>query len=257
MLTILSPAKRLDFGASSTAVERTTPAFLDDTTTLVKRARRLSRKKLVEMMRISKDLADLNYQRFQSFEIEDGPRGGKQSVFAFKGDTYLGLDAASLDVKDLAFAQDHLRILSGLYGLLRPLDEIQPYRLEMGSKLNTRRGKDLYKFWGDRITAAINDSEIDVLVNLASNEYFSSVNPTKLKAKIITPIFQEEKNGKARVLSMFAKQARGMMARYIIQNRLDDADGIKDFDAAGYKFQADQSDKTKWVFKRPQPPAKR
>lgn len=257
MLAILSPAKRLDFGPSGPGVGKTEPAFLDETATLVKRARRLSRKKLVEMMGISKDLADLNYQRFQSFEIEDGPRGGKQSILAFKGDTYLGLDAGSMDDKDLAFAQDNLRILSGLYGLLRPLDEIQPYRLEMGSKLNTRRGKDLYKFWGDRITDAINESETDIVVNLASNEYFSAVNPAKLKAKIITPVFLEEKNGKARVLFMFAKQARGMMARYIVQNRIDDAEGMKAFDTAGYKFQPDQSDELKWVFQRSQPAPKR
>ena len=257
MLAIISPAKRLDFGPTSTGAGKTEPAFLDDTALLVKRARRLSRKKLVEMMGISKDLADLNYQRFQSFEIEDGPRGAKQSILAFKGDAYLGLDAPSLDEKDLAFAQDHLRILSGLYGLLRPLDEIQPYRLEMGSKLDTRRGKDLYKFWGDQITDAINEVETDVIVNLASKEYFSAANPAKLKAKIITPVFQEEKNGKARVLFMFAKQARGMMARYIIQNRLDEPEGMKAFDTGGYKYQPDQSDDVKWVFQRPQPAAKR
>lgn len=255
MLALISPAKTLDYSPADTGAGKTDPVFLEDTAKLITRARRLSRKKIIDLMGISKDLADLNYQRYQAFQLEDAPRGAKQAVLAFKGDTYMGLDAVTLDDEDLAFAQDHLRILSGLYGLLRPLDEIQPYRLEMGIKLNTRRGLDLYKFWGDRITKTVNEAESDIVVNLASKEYFAAIDQTKLKARVITPVFQNVKDGKARVLGMFAKQARGMMARHIIQNRLGEPEGMKTFKSGGYKYQPKLSDESKWVFQRPQPPS--
>lgn len=257
MLALISPAKTLDYAPTPHAAKATRPAFLDETAILVERARKLRRKDLSELMGISANLADLSHQRFETFQIDEAPRGAKSSVFAFKGDTYQGLDALTLDDGDLTFAQDHLRILSGLYGLLRPLDEIQPYRLEMGTKLKNKRGKDLYDFWGTALTEAVNDTGTDVVVNLASKEYFSAIKPKALDARVITPVFKEVKGGKARILGLFAKRARGMMARYMLKNRLVDPEGLKGFDDGGYKFQPDLSDDDNLVFQRPQPPANR
>lgn len=253
MLSLISPAKTLDYAPIPDAPKATKPAFLGETAILVERARKLRRKELSELMGISANLADLSHQRFETFQIDEAPRGAKSSVFAFKGDTYQGLDALTLDKDDVAFAQDHLRILSGLYGLLRPLDAIQPYRLEMGTKLKTKRGKDLYAFWGSELTEAVNAADTDVVVNLASKEYFSAIKPEALKARVITPVFKDVKDGKARILGLFAKRARGMMARYIIQNRLKDPEALKQFTDGGYKFQPDLSDETTFTFHRPQP----
>lgn len=253
MLSLISPAKTLDYAPIPDAPKATKPAFLGEAAILVERGRKLRRKDLSALMGISANLADLSHQRFETFQLDEAPRGAKSSVFAFKGDTYQGLDALTLDKDDVAFAQDHLRILSGLYGLLRPLDAIQPYRLEMGTKLKTKRGKDLYDFWGSELTEAVNETDSDVVVNLASKEYFSAIKPDALKARVITPVFKEVKDGKARILGLFAKRARGMMARFMIKNRLNDPEGLKRFTDGGYKFQPDLSDESTLVFHRPQP----
>jgi cytoplasmic iron level regulating protein YaaA (DUF328/UPF0246 family) len=254
MLAILSPAKNLDFSPAMQSPPITLPAFPDQTTQLVSKARRLSRKKLRDLMNLSKDLADLNHQRFQSFDTDAGDHGVKQAILAFKGDTYIGFDANSLEADDLKFAQDHVRILSGLYGLLRPFDGIQPYRLEMGTKLPVRRSKNLYEFWDSRITDAVNELSPQTVFNLASKEYFSAVKPGQLGARVITPVFKDVKDGKARQLFMFVKQARGMMARYLVVNRVDNAEDMKKFNLGGYKFMPGLSTEDTWEFHRKQPP---
>jgi cytoplasmic iron level regulating protein YaaA (DUF328/UPF0246 family) len=209
------------------------------------------------MMKISDDLARLNRERFQAFDA-DTP-GEKQAAFAFNGEVYRGLEADSLSDADLDYAQDHLRILSGMYGALRPLDAIHPYRLEMGRKLHTRRGENLYDFWGDRIAKELNNlqesKDEPVVLNLASNEYFKSVDRKKLKARVITANFKEEKDGQLRALMVFAKKARGMMARWVIQNRVEDPAELCKFDLGGYRFEADGSSEDELLFTRPQPVA--
>jgi len=255
MLAILSPAKNLDFSPSMLQPSVTMPSFPEDTNALITAARKMSRKKIRELMKLSENLAELNYQRYQSFDTDAGEHGVKPAILAFKGDTYIGLDANSLTENDLAFAQDHVAILSGLYGLLRPFDGIQPYRLEMGTKLATKRGKNLYEFWGDSITEAVNDTKTNAVVNLASKEYFSAIKPALLNCQIITPVFKEIKDGKARTLGMFAKRARGMMARHIVLNRLDEPEGLKAFTDGGYKFMPELSNENHWEFHRDQPPA--
>lgn len=258
MLALLSPAKRLDFDTPPAVSAHTRPELLDQTARLIKTARNLSQKKLRELMGISPALAKLNAVRYQGLSTDLDLDNAKQAVLAFKGDTYIGLDADSLGDDDLAWAQDHIGILSGLYGYLRPLDLIQPYRLEMGTRLKTRRGTGLYAFWKDRITAQVQhvlDAQgDDIVLNLASAEYFKAVNRKKLAARVLTPVFKDTKDGCARVLSLFAKQARGMMARYIIDNRLDEVDGLKDFDSGGYRFRPNESEGDRWVFERTQPP---
>jgi len=246
MLIVTSPAKKLDFSQDVTRSGWTIPDFLEDSQILVTAAKKLTRAELAELMKISDRLADLNYARFRAFTTPFTPANSRQAVFAFTGDTYVGLQAASLSEDDLAYAQDHYRILSGLYGLLRPLDLMQPYRLEMGRKITTDRGRTLYDFWGDRLTDRLNrimaEQNSDILVNCASQEYFRAVNGDKLRGQIITPVFKEVKEGHARILGMFAKKARGMMTRYILQNRLDRVEDLKDFDLGGYKFQPTLSD---------------
>ena len=257
MLAIVSPAKKLDFSDLPRPLPHSKPDFADDAQALVKTARRLSRPKLRKLMKLSAPLAELNYQRFQNHAEELTPGNAKQAALAFAGDTYAGLDSASLDDGDLAFAQNHLRILSGLYGLLRPLDLIQPYRLEMGSRLATRHGKTLYDFWGGRLAAAIDEQlaghEQPVLVNLASSEYFKAVAAKSLRARVITPAFKEASNGSAKVIGFFAKRARGAMARYMIQNRLERPEDLKAFAADGYEYQEKLSEADNWVFTRPAP----
>lgn len=255
MLAIVSPAKKLDFSALQKPLPHSKPDFADDAQALVKTARRLSRAKLRRLMKLSESLAEVNYQRFQNHAPLETPDNAKQAALAFAGDTYMGLDSASLDDDDLQFAQSHLRILSGLYGLLRPLDLIQPYRLEMKSRLATRRGKTLYDFWGDRLALAL-DSQLaghksPVLVNLASNEYFKALPRKHLSARVITPAFKEASNGHAKVIGFFAKRARGAMARYMIQNRLESPEDLKGFDADGYSYRNELSDADNWVFTRP------
>ena len=261
MIILLSPAKNLNFDAAPDAPRATKPAFLKDAAELSETTRKLTRAKIKSLMKISDKLADLNYERFQAFGADGKSESLKQAALAFNGDVYLGLDAATLSAEDLAFAQDHVRILSGLYGLLRPLDAIQPYRLEMGSKLKNPRGKNLYAFWGDKIAGEIDTAlkghDDPTVVNLASNEYFDAVDLKSLKAPFVTPVFREEKDGSAKTISFFAKRARGMMARWAAENRVERAEDLKGFDVAGYKFQPGDSKDDLWVFSRPQPPLKK
>ncbi|WP_426042300.1 peroxide stress protein YaaA [Brevundimonas sp. TWP2-3-4b1] len=253
MLIVLSPAKRLDFTEPSHDVPATHRRFIDDTTTLSRTARNQSQADLRRLMGISADLAKLNQARFKAFEPE-ALDAGIQAAFAFDGDVYQGLDARTLDKAGLAFAQDRLRILSGLYGLLRPLDRIQPYRLEMGTRLKTRRGSSLYDFWGDRISKQLNadaEGQSDpTLVNLASQEYFGAVDARALKLPVVTPHFREEKDGESRIISFFAKKARGTMARFAIDERIEAAGDLKAFDRDGYRFQKAVSTETDWIFTR-------
>ncbi|MBB5659545.1 hypothetical protein FHS65_000263 [Brevundimonas halotolerans] len=249
---ILSPAKRLDFSDPATDVPATAHRMTDDVRSLSVTARRQTQADLRRLMGISADLAKLNQVRFKAFDPDS--EDGLQAALAFAGDVYQGLDARSLAADDLGWAQDHLRILSGLYGLLRPLDRIQPYRLEMGTRLKTRRGSSLYDFWGDRISKALNaDAEghaDPTLVNLASQEYFGAVDAKALKLPVVNIHFREEKDGESRIISFFAKKARGTMARYAIENRIDRAEDLKAFDRDGYGFQASPSTENDWIFTR-------
>jgi len=258
MIILLSPAKKLTIPAPKPNQILSEPALIADAISLSEITRKLTTREIRQMMKLSDNLAELTFERFQALDLRN-PLLGSPAVLTFAGDVYRGLNAASLSEKDLAFAQEHLRILSGLYGVLRPLDVMQPYRLEMGRKLTTDRGEDLYDFWGSRISKELNNcgSAADpVVINLASNEYFKSVDKTALKAKIINPVFKEEKDGQQRILSMFAKVARGLMARWIIQNRITDAAQLKSFNIAGYCFQVEGSTDDKPLFVRPQPAKK-
>lgn len=255
MLVVVSPAKSLDMDPVD--VPATDPVFQDDAVRLSKTAKNLTLKELKNLMSISDDLARLNRDRFKSFAVAPEPAMTKPAALAFNGDTYQGLEARTLTEDDLSWAQDHLRILSGLYGLLRPLDAIQPYRLEMGSRLKTRRGKSLYDYWGDTIAKALNtqaeDVGTDTLINCASQEYFGAADRKALNLRVITPVFMEVKDDKPRIVSFFAKRARGAMARFVVENRVTDADGIKDFAAGGYAYDPDLSEGDKWVFVRDYP----
>jgi cytoplasmic iron level regulating protein YaaA (DUF328/UPF0246 family) len=254
MLIVISPAKTLDYETPPTTKKATQPAFLSRSGALVADARKLSPEKVGKLMGISEKLADLNHQRFMNWGVPFNLDNAKQSVLAFKGDVYTGLDAESMSAADLTFAQKHLRILSGLYGLLRPLDLMQAYRLEMGLKFANSGGKNLYEFWGTEITDGLNAQlkslKSDVLVNLASKEYFRAVQSRGLNAEIITPVFKDLKNGKYRVISFFAKKARGQMTRFVIDQRLDDVKGIKKFRADGYRYNKIESTAREWVFTR-------
>lgn len=252
MQVVISPAKRLDW-APVEGLAVTTPAFQDDANHLADFARKLRVPELQKLMGISENLAKLNAGRFADFAPASTSDNAKAAALAFAGDTYAGLEAATLDADDLRWAQDHLRILSGLYGLLRPLDAIQPYRLEMGSRLKTDRGKTLYDYWGGRLSQALNALPGAVLINCASQEYFGAVDLGVLEKRVITPVFLEERNGEAKIVSFFAKKARGAMARFIIERRLNAPDGMKDFDSGGYRFSADLSDTDRWVFLRDYP----
>ncbi|NOR61634.1 MAG: peroxide stress protein YaaA [Rhodobacteraceae bacterium] len=253
MLTVISPAKKLDFEGVPLKHDATEPAYQADAYSLSRTARRLSVAKLQKLMSISPALAKLNQARFKDFAEAPTPEQVKPAALAFNGDTYTGLHADTLSADDLAYAQNHLRILSGLYGLLRPMDNIQPYRLEMGSRLATRRGKTLYQYWGTRIAEAINEVESNTLLNCASVEYFSAVKPEALTPQVITPVFMELRDGKAKIVSFFAKKARGMMARYVVQNQIDTAEDIKSFTHGGYCFQPADSTPTKLIFTRAYP----
>ncbi|MBQ0720623.1 MAG: peroxide stress protein YaaA [Gammaproteobacteria bacterium] len=256
MLMVISPAKTLDFETQPTTSEHSTPDFLDDSAELIEQLRALSPHKVSELMKISDKLGALNFDRYLSWDKHFTPDNAKQALLAFKGDVYTGLDAQSMSVADLQWAQSHLRILSGLYGLLRPLDLMQPYRLEMGTRLGNDRGKDLYQFWGGKITDQLNhlqaDEKLPVLVNLASNEYFKSVQTKKLGAEIITPVFKGWKGDKYKIISFYAKKARGLMVAYIIRKRLTDVEQIKNFDSAGYVYNPAMSSASEWVFTREQ-----
>lgn len=255
MLVVISPAKRLDW--SDRQVEMTKPEFPEDATRLVKTARNLTLRDLKGLMDLSDDLARLNRDRFRAFAREPGPDTTRPAALAFAGDTYQGLDAVSLTEGDMAWAQKHLRILSGLYGLLRPLDAIQPYRLEMGSRLKTRRGSNLYDYWRDTLSKSLNAQAArlgtQTLINCASQEYFGAIAPKALNLSVITPQFLEDKGQGPKMVSFFAKRARGSMARYIVQNRITDPSDILDFDLDGYAHAPDLSSPDKPVFTRPYP----
>jgi cytoplasmic iron level regulating protein YaaA (DUF328/UPF0246 family) len=251
VLIVLSPAKSLNF-EDAPAAPLTTPQLLDDIAELAKTTRRLSGAELKRLMGISDKLAQLNRARFQAFDpaCEDGV----QAAFAFAGDVYQGLQARTLDKRGLAYAQDHTRILSGLYGVLRPLDAIQPYRLEMGTRLKTRRGPDLYRFWRAKVTEALRADleghKHPTLVNLASQEYFGAVDVEALGLPVVTCHFREVKDGEARIVSFYAKKARGLMARFAADQRIVKAEDLKAFDTAGYGFDAARSTETEWTFVR-------
>ena len=257
MLSLLSPAKKLSFEELPCTKTFSQPSLLKETKMLVKKARSLSRGQIAETMNLSEKLADLNYARFQAFQSPFNLSNAQQAIHVFKGDTYVGLDASTLSKRDLGFAQKHLRILSGLYGILRPLDLIQPYRLEMGARFKPNGFNNLYDFWSNRIAPEINSALYDhsdkTIVNIASQEYFKSVNIEKVANPIVTPVFKEIKNGQERTLSIFAKRARGMMARFLVKERIDRSDGIKDFSYGGYKYRPELSSKDSPVFTRPQP----
>ena len=257
MLITLSPSKGQDFVEPPLSKKHSKPADLKDSELLMKELKKIKSKKLQEMMSISENIANLNVGRFKSFTTPFTTKNSKQALFAFKGDVYSGLDLENFTEDDYAYAQDHLRILSGLYGCLRPLDLIQPYRLEMKTKLKNDRGENLYQFWDDGITKSINKElkkqKEAVLINLASNEYFKSVKPKLLEGRLLNITFKETKNGKTRVVAIFAKRARGMMTDYIIRNRVENPEDLKKFKLGGYKFNKALSDDKQWTFERPQP----
>lgn len=254
MLAIISPAKTQDFSDPGFHAQYSQPELLDHSARLVELLRKKSKKKLMQLMDVSEQIAELNVQRYQEYHTPFTPANAKQAVMAFKGDVYTGLEIESFDESQLNFAQQHLRILSGLYGLLKPLDLIQPYRLEMKIPLSNRRGKNLYAFWGDRITALLNtaleEQEDQYLINLASNEYFKAVNQKKLNAEIITPEFRDMKNGKYKMISFFAKKARGSMAAFLLKNHLQNPEDLKAFDVEGYFYNEELSQGSNWVFTR-------
>lgn len=259
MLTVLSPAKTLDYETAPITQSATLPRFMDQSALLVEDARGLDPDGIRALMGVSEQIAHLNHERFMNWQSESNSDNAKQAVLAFKGDVYTGLQAETLSEDDLDFAQTRLRILSGLYGLLRPLDLMQPYRLEMGLKFANQRGKNLYEFWGEQLTDILNadlvSAKTDVLINLASNEYFKAVKPKLLNADIITPQFKDLKNGQYKMISFFAKKARGVMARYIIDNRITEPEALKSFSEAGYYYSDAQSQGDQWVFLRDEVPA--
>ena len=254
MLILISPAKTLDFETPAVTDHFTQPDFLARSQVLIETLRELAPDDLSRLMKISDKLAELNHQRNMNWQPPFTPDNAKQAVLAFKGDVYTGLEAESFSADDFAYAEQHLRILSGLYGLLRPLDLIQPYRLEMGTKLENPEGSNLYQFWGNQITEAINDllkeQPEPVVVNLASNEYYKAVKPKLLAGEVITPVFKDCKNGNYKIISFYAKKARGLMAAYIVQNRLNEVEQLKRFDAEGYYYSEAHSSPKGWVFLR-------
>ncbi|WP_455812460.1 peroxide stress protein YaaA [Pseudomonas graminis] len=254
MLMVISPAKTLDFESPLATKRYTQPALLEESQKLIAVARQLSPADIGSLMHISDKLAVLNAERFNDWQPDFTPDNARQAILAFKGDVYTGLQAETFSDAAFDFAQQHLRMLSGLYGLLRPLDLMQAYRLEMGIKLANPAGKDLYSFWGDKLTHALNAALAEqgdsVLINLASDEYFKAVKPKLLEGEIIKPVFLDEKNGKFKVISFYAKKARGLMSRYIIENELTQPEQLKKFDVDGYAFDADASQGNELVFKR-------
>lgn len=257
MLIVLSPAKTLDFETQASTKKHTFPAFLDDSAELIEQLQDLKPDRLGKIMGISPNLATLNSNRYHQWTLPFDLNNSKQAVLAFKGDVYLGLDAESLRKEELDYAQKHLRILSGLYGVLRPLDLIQPYRLEMGTKFKNHRGKNLYEFWDKTITDSIKKDlkkqKDGILINLASSEYFKSIKQKQLDARIITPVFKDLTNGEYKLISFFAKKARGLMSRYIIQNKLNHPEDIMEFNLEGYRFNKALKRDDEWVFTRDNP----
>ncbi len=257
MLAILSPAKTLDFESPNPCQQLTQPQFLADAQQLIELLQKLSPTKIASLMQLSDALAQLNVARFSQWQPPFSLTNARQAILAFTGDVYVGLNAETLSAQDLVFAQQQLRILSGLYGILRPLDLIQPYRLEMGTALENLRGKNLYAFWGQQLTDAINhqlqSTDAVCLVNLASHEYFSVLQPKKIIRPIITPVFKDEKKGVFKVISFFAKKARGQMAAYMIRHRLTQPAALQSFSVDGYEYRPALSSELEWVFCREAP----
>ncbi|ENP8455795.1 peroxide stress protein YaaA [Photobacterium damselae] len=254
MLIVVSPAKTLDYESPLVTEQYTLPELTEHSQQLIDVCRELTPMDIARLMKVSDKIAGLNAARFAEWVPTFTPENARPAMFAFKGDVYTGLAAETMTVEQIAYAQQHFRMLSGLYGLLRPLDLMQPYRLEMGTKLENPRGANLYQFWGniitDKVNLALAEQGDDILVNLASNEYFKSVKPKQVKGTIITPVFKDAKKGQYKVISFYAKKARGLMARYIIDNQIDSIEKLKEFDAAGYYFVAAESTATELVFKR-------
>lgn len=254
MLALISPAKTLDYESSLPTDQHTQARLLEHSQELIEVASKLSATEISSLMSVSEKIANLNVERFRDWQPEFDLSNARQAIFAFKGDVYTGLDAYNLKDHDISYAQEHLRMLSGLYGLLRPLDLMMPYRLEMGTKLANSRGHNLYEFWGHTITELINydlaAANSELLVNIASDEYYKSVKDNKIQAEIIKPVFLDQKNGKYKVISFYAKKARGLMARFIIENQIDRVEDLKGFNTEGYYFDAESSLKGELVFKR-------
>ena len=254
MLMVISPAKTLDFETPAAIDTHTQPIFTEYSEALVEGLRALAPDDIQNMMGVSNAIAELNHKRFMDFTLPFSPDNAKQAIFAFKGDVYTGLDAESLSPAALEYAQTHLLMLSGLYGVLKPLDLMQPYRLEMGTKFGVGEAANLYQFWGDRITQAVNAqlraAGAETLLNLASNEYFKSVKPKLLNATVVTPVFKDLKNGQYKMISFYAKKARGLMARYVLENQIDSVEACKHFDLEGYYFVPEQSDAKTLTFYR-------
>ena len=254
MLALISPAKTLDYESHLPTDQFSLPRLLQESELLIEDCQKLSISEVSSLMSVSEKIAKLNVERFQDWTPEFNFSNARQAIFAFKGDVYTGLDAYNLIEQNVTFAQQKLRMLSGLYGLLRPLDLMMPYRLEMGTKLANVRGHNLYEFWGDKITNLINedlaDANSEILLNIASDEYYKSVKESKIKAEIIKPVFLDQKNGKYKVISFYAKKARGLMARFMIENQIEKVEDIKAFNTDGYYFDADSSLKGELVFKR-------
>ena len=252
MLIVLSPAKSLDLESPPTTQERSTPRFIDDAAELIRVLKPKSPAEIGALMAISDQLSVLNVTRYADWHPDHA--AARQAIMSFDGDVYTGLAARSLGKQALGYVRDRVRILSGLYGVLRPLDAMHPYRLEMGTRLANPRGKDLYAFWGERVTAALNadlkDAGSSVLVNLASEEYFKSVKPKLLDVPVVTPVFEDWKNGKYKIISFFAKRARGMMARHAAEQGITDVERLKDFDVDGYAYDEAVSTDKSWVFRR-------
>lgn len=254
MLIVLSPAKTLDYDTPANTEIHSKPEFITLSAELIDTLIQLSPAEIGSLMRISDPLAMLNAGRYAAWSPKFTVKNAKQAVLAFNGDVYEGLDASSLNAKELNYAQSHIRILSGLYGMLRPLDLMQPYRLEMGTRIATARGKNLYAFWGDTITSTINqllmERKSSALINLASEEYFKVVQPGRLDAAVITPVFEDWKNGQYKIISFYAKRARGLMARYAAVKGITKPEKLKKFDSEGYAFDESSSTERSWVFRR-------
>jgi cytoplasmic iron level regulating protein YaaA (DUF328/UPF0246 family) len=254
MIIILNSSKTLDFETPVRISKHSRPQFSDDSNLLVEALRKLSLADFSKMMGVSEKLAKLNIERYKNWQLAPSGPAARQSILAFKGDIYAAIDVENYGMKEFNFAQKHLRILSGLYGILRPLDLIQPYRLEMATKLSTRRGKGLYAFWGNRINEALNaalkQEKSGILINLTSLEYFKAVKASQLEARVITPVFKEYRDSSYRVVAIYAKKARGLMCDYIIRNHLTETRDLKSFDLDGYRFNKKLSSEVEWVYTR-------
>lgn len=256
MLIVLSPAKSLDYKTPAKVKAPTLPEFVSESAKLIADLKKLSPQEVANLMGLSDQLASLNVGRYRDWSKKFTEENSKPAIYAFNGDVYDGFDVKTLDAKAIAFAQDHVRILSGLYGALRPLDLMQPYRLEMGTAFKNARGKDLYAFWGERVTdclkMVLEKQKKPVLLNLASEEYFKVLQAKNLDCPVISPVFQDGKDGKFKIISFYAKRARGLMARYVVENHITDPADLKSFNLDGYKYVASESKPEKPLFRRPE-----